>query len=299
LTLQVTSDELKNRKEVRAEDFRPRLEGGRSPGGATPPAATAADQEPSTEDLAARRASRSHDPDDVLTQRRQREATSPSSGADRVGLTTTGERARDSGRTEDPTPASQYHWSKLYVDTAPSGGAGTGAGAAVSLPAATILAATLDAPLALAGGGGSTVVATVHGGAVDGGRLVGSASIREDRVVVQFHKLVLADGRDASLVGEAQDVDGSFGLHGVHEGEASTGPSTGEQIATDSGNQVVDTLVGSTLPGQLVGNAVHTATRRSYNYGGSRSSASLPKGLSLHVFVQEAVTVAVRATDAP
>lgn len=254
----VSSDDLKNRREVRAEDFRPKQRFAM----ATPPAPV---PEP---DLQDRHARRQADPEDILTLKR---------GAKRNAPAATAELPLFDG--------------PIYVLATSSGRPGEpAAGQGEHLAAAgTTLRATLITPLKLRAGS-STVIAQVDRRAttLSGARFLGAASLAGNRITVRFTKLLLADGREARVDAEAQDADGGFGLAVSNaEGSEERGGSVLGDVAKDTATDMVTSVVGSGLAGQVIGNY----RRRAGGQRGSsnRGPVSVSAGMPLQIFLREGI----------
>lgn len=176
----VSAEDLKNRREVRAEDFRPKRRFVTANAPSPEPAAAPR--------LADRHARRQADPEDVLT-------------------------LKTANRTAGQQPTVQgdglLFQGPIYVPAVTSGRigpSGPGAGNGEHLAAAgTSLPATLVTPLELRGSA-STVIAQVDRKAqtLAGARFVGSASLSGNRVTMRFAKVLLVDGREARIDAEAQ-----------------------------------------------------------------------------------------------
>jgi hypothetical protein len=274
----VSAEDLRNRREVRAEDFRPRDRSLReSLRGVEAPAASTGEPppQPSPEALSERARRRQADPEDVLALRR---------------------RAPSASAAPSPPPAAPLFSGPIYVEAgaAPSGSdpgsPRTPARASARIPAGTTLPAKTLTPLGL-GGGGATVIVQVEPtqGALGGGRFVGTASVSAGRIAMRFAKLLLADGRELRVEAEACDRDGAFGIRVGGSDEADGGDDGIGQVAKDTAS---DLLTGA-LGGGLAGRATDSVLRRSSRHQPvtSHRSLSLPAGTPIQVFVHEAAAV--------
>lgn len=272
--LVVSADALKNRREVRADDFRPRgpAAARTQPAIAAPPSASS---EAQAESLAERRARRAKDPEDVLTLRAHREATTPS--------------APDVPFFDGPvyvTAAGVAHDKETRNAMADATNAKALATAGTTIPA------VLATPLELAGGS-ATVVARVEraSGALRGARFVGTASAGMGRVTVRFHAVLLADGGKARVDAEAEDTDGSFGLRVDGEPNAAEdekGSVLGD-IAAETASDLVSDAIGAGIAGRTV-DRVLTGSR-SRRSGRPSSRVSLAAGTKLQIFLHEPLEV--------
>lgn len=266
----VSAEDLKNRREVRPEDFR----GKRA--AAMPPAVSAQglagpDAGPVGPDsLAARRARRGADPEDVLTLKR--------AGRQGGGVSA----AQDTGPLfQGPV------YIRAGAPEAPGGSDGAGPKGERMAAAGAAVPATLQTPIELQTGAATVVVKVERSaGALAGSRCLGSASLAANRLVIRFTKVILADGHEARIDAEAQDADGAFGLALGRDGSAEGGSIVGD-VAKDTATDVLTGALGVGLPGRMVDNY----RRRS---SGSRSpwerrAVSLPAGTPLQVFFREAV----------
>ncbi len=272
----VSADELKNRREVRADDFRPRGPAARNPATpaspTSPPAATTA--EPSSESLDERRARRGKDPEDVLTLRAQREPkrTAP-------------EATWDDGPVYVTAPGARG-------DEAHAAGARQAQAGNQIAAAGVSVAAVLVTPIELSGGS-ATVVARVErtSGALRGARFIGSASATAGRVTVRFSAAYLADGRKARVDGEAQDGDGSFGLrveNPATERDDDRGSVLGD-VAGATASDLVSESVGAGIAGRAVDRAF--ASSRAHRPGQAARTVTVPAGTRLQIFLHEPLEV--------
>lgn len=269
----VSADELRNRREVRADDFRPR--GGAPVRLSAPsPAQASAPAETSTATLAERRARRAKDPEDVLTLREKREAkTAAATGApvddEPIYVTASGAAPGKDGASTTPADAR------------------TGKALAA---AGTSIAAVLVTPVELAGGSG-TVVARAVSGPLQGARFVGTGSASAGRVSLRFHAALLADGRKARVEGEAQDADGAFGLRVDGEttpDEDQKGSVLGE-VAEETATDLVSDTIGIGVAGRAVNRYVAGSRGRRPNR--PTRTVSLAAGTRLQIFLHETVEV--------
>jgi hypothetical protein len=273
----VSAEELKNRREVRPDDFRPRgaarlvVEGAPAPAAATTPATPQA-----AETLAARRARRQNDPEDVLTLKARRGATPRPEEApwyDGPVYVTAGSAAGTSPGPAGPTARSPE------------------VGARGTLTAGTEIPAVLTAPLELRGGS-ATVIARADGhagaAALQGARFIGTASAGTGRVTIHFRAVVLSDGRQARVDAEAQDDDGAFGLR--VEGDQATGDERGSvlgDVAQGTATDVLSSTIGFGVAGQAVDR--YMSGTRSHRDGSTARAVSLPAGTRLQVFLNEPI----------
>lgn len=272
--LMVSADELKNRREVRADDFRPHGPGAArtQPTMTVPPSASAETQ---AESLAERRVRRAKDPEDVLTLRARRESTTPS--------------AAEVPFFEGPvyvTAVGVAHDRETMNPTADATKANAVATAGTSIPA------VLTSPLEFAGGS-ATVVARVEraSGALRGGRFVGTASAGAGRVTLRFHSVLLADGRKARVDAEAQDEDGSFGLRveGAPQAAENDTDSVLGDVAAETATDLVSDAIGAGVAGRAVDRALTGS--RSRRSGRPSGRVSLAAGTKLQIFLHEPLEV--------
>jgi len=269
----VSAEELKNRREVRADDFRPH-----GPV-ASPSAAPPTDQPAPTasEALAERRSRRKQDPEDVLQV-----------------------RSTHAAAKAPPAEASWYE-GPVYVRSGSTAGgehAGTAAqggptNVARALAAAgSSIPAILTNPVELRGGSG-TVIARADGqaGALRGARFIGTASAGTGRVTVLFRSVFLADGQKARVDGEAQDLDGAFGLP-QEDGAAPADSERGSVIA-DVAQETATDIVSDTFGIGIAGRAAsrYVAGSRARRANGPTRTVSLAAGTKLQIFLHEAVEV--------
>jgi len=220
---------------------------------------------------------RAANPDDVLALRERRSAPK---------ATNTG----SSGAAEQP-----LNDGPIYVGAGPT--AASRASASASDPsdrltavvsAGSTLTATLAGPLELHGGT-STVVARLAkvSGLLVGARLIGSASLSSGRVTIRFRSLILRDGRQLRVDGEAQDESGAFGL----AADAPTSPEDDDQGSAlgDTAKDTATDLASVTVGDNLAGRVFDRYTSRSRRAGSSRTvpSVSLPAGTPLLVFFHD------------
>jgi hypothetical protein len=270
----VSADDLKNRREVRPDDFRPR--DGARPVVGPPPAPVAvtpaATPEVAAETLAERRARRRNDPEDILTLKARRGATP---------------RAAEAPWYDGPIYVTAG--SSLRVGAAPQAASASVDAASRRLAAAaTTIPATLTSPLELRGEA-VTVIARADDPAsgLGGARFIGTASRGTGRVTIRFRSIVLADGREARVEGEAQDTDGVFGIRvesessSNDEGRGSAAGEAAEEAATD----VLSSALGGGIAGRAVDRYVSRAPAR--HSGGTERLAALPAGTKLLVFLHE------------
>jgi hypothetical protein len=272
----VTTEELKTRREVSPDNFITA-----DPAATTSWAARAQRADslsapaPSTADLDARRAHRAANPDDLHATPRA-SVLRPGSAPRRASraMTADDEESLLVRPTTEPgaTPrdtASGHESRKTTVLAA----------------AGTQLAVVLATPVQLTAGSAETIVATVEGkGILRDARFVGvaSASAPGGRISVRFRKLLLADGREISVSGEAQDQDGGFGL--AVAWPASSQPSVGREVATETATETVLDAVG----GGVLGTAARKYNDKSRpGTASERPSVTLPAGQSFTVFLHE------------
>lgn len=269
----VSAEELKNRREVRPDDFRPHGPVA-SPSAAAPtdpPAPTA------SEALAERRARREQDPEDIL-QARSRHAAAKA-------------------------PAAEAPWYEgpVYVRSGSTAGGQHGATASQGGPpsvaralaaAGSSIPAVLTNPVELRGGSG-TVIARADGqaGALRGARFIGTASAGTGRVTVVFRSVLLADGQKIRVDGEAQDLDGAFGLR--QEDEAVPTDSERGSVIADVAQETATDIVSDAIGIGIAGRAVdrYVAGSRARRANGPTRTVSLAAGTKLQIFLHEAVEV--------
>jgi hypothetical protein len=271
--------DLKKRREVSPADFTPKNPPRSSAAGRGAPMVAMAPPPPPPAapggdvlDLDARRKQRAEDPEDLKRARRE----------DRAG----GRAAAGKSRRVDDMLGDD----EVLVAPMPSDSKGPGAkkgnkrGALVA-PAGTVLAASLDTPIELAGNS-SSVVATVDEGALAGAKLVGVASLSGRRVVVRFRRLLMVDGTEVDVHAEARDDDGGFGLAVVLPEQVGDEPSIGQEIAEETATDAVVDAVG----GGVIGGAAKKYARRSKHkkkYGGGKVTVTIAAGRPLAVFLHE------------
>jgi len=154
--------------------------------------------------------------------------------------------------------------------------------------AGTSVPAVLTSPLELRGDS-ATVIAKVEGqtGLLRGARFIGTASAGAARVTIHFRTLVLADGRQARVDGEAQDEEGAFGLR--PEGapaapEEEHGSALGD-VAGQTATDVLSSTIGIGVAGQAVDR--YLSGSRARRASGAARPLSLPSGTKLQVFLHE------------
>jgi hypothetical protein len=266
----ISDDDLKNRREVSADDFNVKQHQYLQE---PPPAAATAAQD----DLAERRARRERDPEDVLTLRKKQAAQAIDDGA-------------DAPRREKVSPYDR----PLFIENTTTGAAGArqegapGGGREQTLaPAGTVVKATLATPIALSGGS-ATVIARVAGDALpSGARLVGTASASSDgRVSLHFAKVLLANGRVARVSAEAQDGSGAFGLMGSVDGKSEE-PSVAAGVAKDTATDVALDSLGFGVAGSAARSYSSRQSARNYHGSFASETISLAAGTSFSVFFHE------------
>ena len=294
----VSADQLKNRKEVSADDFR--VPGARPVAASAPaPASVTPDLAPATssEALAERRARRQADPDDVLTQKRNRAGGSaakanrsqPTGGSEDLlyegpVYVGPGGGAIGSSSSGEPTPAS----------AASSPAADRGGGGQRLAAAGSVLPAHLVSPVDLRGSSATVVAQISASGPLQRARLIGTASARDGRITLRFNSVILADGRQTRINAEAQDADGGFGL-GYGDGSPSseddnaTGAVLGD-TAEDTANDLISTTIGGSIAGRTVDRLMSGSSRVRRGGGDHRAKpVSLPAGTKFQLFLHDAV----------
>jgi hypothetical protein len=289
----VSEEDLKKRREVRPEEFtpkrqflssRPRVDeaapapvaGSVAPAPAAATAAAGADPET----LEERRARRAHE--------EEPERAAKKAGADGTrGGGATGSRIADGMYDRDVRlPGS------ARPDEAGNGADKRGVSSKSKLAAAsTRIAAVLETPVQVGGGEAATVVAIVAAGDATfpkGTRFIGAASLSGSRVLLKFRSLTLPDGREARLRGEAQDVDGAFGL-AVNLPAEDKGPSAEREVAEDTAVGAGVTALG----GGLLGGAARDYARAKRTSPRERRERIvwLDGGREMTIFVTDAVSV--------
>ena len=115
-------------------------------------------------------------------------------------------------------------------------------------------------------------------------RFVGSASSDgEGRLALRFERLLLPDGREAKIQGEAQDQTGSFGIEGTVTTEGgSSGATVARDLARDTATDVASDAL-STFTAGIAGRLLQHAVDRASSQRGLPGIArprrvSLPPG---------------------
>lgn len=231
----VHADDLRRRKEVRPEDFVDRRSGVRGP--VAPPVqaarpASVADAPPPAppiDDLAARRARRAKNPDDLHAGR----ATPTSTGRAKPA-----EAASSEGRTPLIMPSAR--------------GNAPASPPVALLKAGQKITVVLDSRVTLAGGS-SPVVAVVPAGPHRGAQFLGVASQAQGRVALRFKALILPDGRELAVRAEARGDDGGFGIPVAgsgsldEDGEESVEAEVAADTATDLATGAIGGVAGDVL----------------------------------------------------
>lgn len=279
----VSAEDLKNRREVRADDFRPR--GAVQPVLSPAPGSAPVPETTTAEALAERRARRQNDPEDVLALRTRR-------GSAKAG--------RAPSSTEQP-----LYEGPVYVTAGAAAGGEENLGSSAHstrptdsgpherlVAAGTSVPAMLISPLELRGDS-ATVIVKANGqtGLLRGARFIGTASAGTGRVTIRFREVVLADGRQAHVDGEAQDEDGSFGFSPNADSAApdsDRGSVLGE-VAQETATDVVSAAIGIDVASRAVDRYVSGSRAR--RGGGAVRTVALPAGTKLQVFLHEAVTL--------
>jgi hypothetical protein len=223
--------------------------------------------------LAERRARRQADPEDVLSLRAHRPGARPAAA-------------------EAP-----WYDGPVYVTAGTPPGTGETRLPAASKAAANELAAAgtsvpavLVTPLELRGDSATVVArADARTGALAGARFIGTASAGTGRVTVRFRAVVLANGRQARVDGEAQDEDGTFGIR--VEGEPAPVNDERGSVVGDIAQETATDVLSSTLGVGVAGRAVdrYLSGSQSRRASGSTRAVSLPSGTKLQVFLHEPV----------
>ena len=275
----ISEEDLKNRREVSADDFHPKrqfLE--------EPPARTAASQKSGEDDeLAERRARRERDPEDVLTLRRKQAVLKDDEGllAPKKEKTSPYDRPlfieAEPGRAV-AARADDSHWGQGREQTL--------------APAGTVVAATLATPISL-GGGSATVVARADGDALPrGSRLIGTASASSDgRISMHFAKVLLPDGRVARVSAEAQDHSGAFGVMGAVDGSMPEEPSVAGEVAKETATDVALDALGVGVAGSAARSYSRQSASRSYRGSFGGATVSLGAGATFSVFFHEPAVI--------
>jgi type IV secretory pathway VirB10-like protein len=269
--LVISERDLKNRREVAADDFRPRDSVASSESEA--PAFAA---EESGTSLADRRKQRSEDPEDLAAHRGK-------AGSDR------------SATTRDPDSVSGYERPYVYFERGAASSA-SGAPGAIA-PAGSVVPAVLSSPVDLRAGTSTIIALADSDGAIPkSSRFVGSASgDGEGRLVLRFDRLLLPDGREARIQGEAQDPTGAFGVEGHVTSEGGSSNSTiarefARDTAADTASEVVNAFTGG-LGGRLLRRTIDRASTRRGLPGVATTRVSLPAGTRFQIFLHQAVVI--------
>jgi type IV secretory pathway VirB10-like protein len=269
--------DLKNRVEVTADDFRPRRQNGDdAPSEGT--AAPALSDESGPDTLEERRKRRAQDPEDLIATR----------GHGKAGSSGASSSASDLG--------GDYQRPYVYFEAATVAAARTGVPGAIA-PAGTVVPAVLTSPVDLRSGTMTIIAqADTDGPIPKSSRFVGSASSDgEGRLALRFERLLLPDGREAKIQGEAQDQTGSFGIEGTVTTEGGASGATvardlARDTATDVASDALSTLTAG-IAGRLLQHTVDRASSQRGLPGIATRRVSLPAGTHFHIFLHQAVTV--------
>jgi hypothetical protein len=265
--LVVNEAEYRNRRQASPADFRPQEK--------YLVTAPAAQRERPTDradpgGMADRRARRGHDPEDVASLRRSRAevdeaaiAHLPDGPRRRALLVSSGGRS---------------------MATAPSSRATSGA---LVAPAGALVPAVLVTPIDLSSSSG-TVIARVDGGEFPvGSRFIGTASATGEGIVsLRFSRLLLPDGRQVRVAGEAQDGAGAFGIQGSMESADPEEPSVAGQVAKDTAADLALDALGAGVAGSAARNYSRRSSKTEYRSVASR--VSLAAGTRFTIFLHEA-----------
>ncbi len=260
--LLVNEADLRNRKEVSPLDFRPHTRTG-----VLPPK--------ETEDPLATRPPRRTDPEDLIGKKHAGEKVSPSAATDLAPTAEPDTFRRPFVYFEGPSSEGRFGAAKEGTQGKSLNTAGT------TLPVVLVTPVDLD-------GASSTVIAEVEADGVFSAhtKFIGTAStLGEDRVSLRFRRVVLPDGKETTLEGEAQDGQSRFGLPADVQG-TNHGPSVGGEIARDTASDVASELV----PNYIAGNALRRVIRsRQTQSSASRVRLSLPAGIPFGLFFHDRV----------
>ena len=278
----VSEADLKKRREVSADDFKPKKYLETQPASDPSPAAA-----PAADALAERRARRANDPEDLIAQKRR------DSAGDQNGEPTVIVEAKPRFRLLPPpsgvqaaAPPQTNHRESADRNEVTIATAGT------------VVPVALVTPIDLTGSSATVIArAAAHPeaspGVPEGSRFVGTVSGGEDgQLSIRFSKLLLPDGREAHVVAEAQDGSGAFGLVGSVETTNPERPSVAGQVAKDTATDVALDALGM----GVAGSAARNYSRRSSQaegFGSYRSGmrVTLPAGTKFMVFLHEAATL--------
>lgn len=276
----IPDEDLKRRREVTAYDFRPKR-----PFLHTEPSERPQSAETTPIDVERRRHERAADPEDVASLRRSDRSSSPVRGAAR-----TRRPARPLFLEE--TPASPDQRMSHDGDSFPSPYTPRRSRRTERplVPAGTAVAATLLTPIRLPDGNPTVVAKLTEGGILPAGtRVLGIASLSDDRVDIVFRRLVLPGGDEFTMRGQAQDQDGGFGLSAAvtHTDEDEEAPSLARDVAVDATSELAQGLLGGGILGRAGSSYIRGKNQRSYRHRGGGSTAMLPAGTELVVFFEE------------
>lgn len=276
--LVVSERDLKNRVEVTADDFHPRRPGDKELNGASEEAPALTDDEAGVT-LAERRKRRAQDPEDLVGKRGK------SGGADNTS-------------SNPDVLMTGYQRPYVYFEIAAATPFVRSGVAGINAPAGTVVSAVLTSPVDLRAGSTTIVARSDSDGPIPkASRFVGSASSDgEGRVALRFDRLLLPDGREAKIQGEAQDENGSFGLEGSvsTDGSTSTSGAVARELAQSTASDVATEAVG-TLTGGMGGRLLQRVIGRVASQRGLPSLATrrttLPAGAHFQIFLHQAVAV--------
>jgi len=270
--LVISERDLRNRIEVTADDFR-----ARSPIDTSTEAAPEFASDGAAATLAERRKQRAQDPEDLVALR----------GASRD--------SKSSASTGTSEVGDGYLRPFVYFERG-SASSSTGTPGPIA-PAGTVVSAVLASPIDLRGGTSTILaLASSDGPIAKSSRFVGSASASDDgRLALRFDRLLLPDGREARIEGEAQESTGAFGLQGTVTTEGgSSGAAVAREVArdtaADAASEAVNVLTGG-IGGRLLRRTVDRATTRRGLPGTATTRVSLPAGTQFQIFLHQAVVV--------
>ena len=274
--LVVSERDLKNRIEVTADDFHPRRPGDTESSG-SPAEAPALTDDESAATLADRRKRRAQDPEDLVGLRGK------SSGA-------------HSGSADEVVGGYQRPY--VYFEGGLAAAALRAGASGVIAPAGTVVSAILTSPVDLRAGTATIVARSDSDGPIPKtSRFVGAASSDgEGRLELRFDRLLLPDGREAKIQGEAQDEGGTFGLQGSvsTEGGTNGAGTVARELAQDTASDIASEAV-STITGGFGGRLLRRAIGRASSPRGLPSLATrritLPAGARFQIFLHQAVSV--------
>ena len=278
----INEKDLKNRRQVAADDFRPRHFGhaagpiASSPAQGIAPALDAAKTGEATS-LAERRKRRADDPEDLISHRGR-----------------TSKEKKNAAQAE--AESGGYRRPSVYFEPRGADSRGRGSHAPV-VQAGSTVAAVLSTPIEIHGGGSQTALARTDsdGPLPKGSRFLGTAvSDGDGRVSVRFSRLVLPDGAEAKIDAEAQDSNGSFRLGGSAAPESEdTGHSVAGDIARDTAGDVASEALSTVTGGlgsRLARRALYRTSPNPYS-GHSNRSVSLGQGQAFQIFFHQAVVL--------